>query len=207
MSNTRAYLSNSRDVFTFDASDKSIKGSPYTSDGFLPAKLTIKNEDKIFSIRYNAYIDEMEVQLADKSISAVNMDLDSVRITFLDDNKTYQVVNYSSENEVKKGYFVNVNDYDSKIRLLSKESKRFVERKTASTSYEKTRPAHFSTLNTEFYIAIKDNTAQELPKRKKDIAKLIPEHSKDILSYIKTNKIKTSREEDLIKLVNYMSTL
>ena len=54
---------------------------------------------------------------------------------------------------------------------------------------------------------LEGENAQLLPKKNKDLAKLFPANSKEILSFIKTNKIKTSREDDLIRLVTYISSL
>jgi len=198
---------NSRISTSYDLSDKTIQGTPYITSTFLPAKISA-DEEKIYNLRYNAHTDEMEVQSTDKSIGAINKNINDLRIIFIKNNKTYISANYINDNGIaQKGYFVHVNKPDSKISLLKKESKKFIERKTANSGYEKTKPAHFKRINDTYYVIIKNKTAQIIPKKKKDFLKVFPEKHKNIFSFMKKNKIKTSREEDLIELVNYLNTL
>jgi len=58
------------------------------------------------------------------------------------------------------------------------------------------------------YIKLANKEAVLLPTKKKKLAKaLFPENSKIILDFINSNKIKLSREADLITFVNYLNTL
>ena len=129
-------------------------------------------------------------------------------ITFLKDNKTYQALNYlDKDGAAQRGYFVYLTNTVQTHPLLVKEIKKFIERQPAKSSYQEGKPAQFKRLDDAFYIVYKNKTALRLPKNKKDIANLFPDNSKDILAFIKSNKIKTTSKEDLIKLVNYIYTL
>ncbi|WP_460220004.1 hypothetical protein [Psychroserpens sp. MEBiC05023] len=191
--------------FTFDRSDKTIQGTPYIIDEFTPARVSA-DQNKIFNLRYNAVSDQMEVQSDKNTIQAINRNIEGVTITFLKDNKTYQSLNYINEDGIaERGYFIHVNSPDSKINLLLKESKKFIERQPAKSSYQDTKPARFKKVDDVYYIIIKNNTAQILPEKKKDILKLFPENSSKIAAFMKSEKIKPSKKEDLIKLVNFLN--
>ncbi|MEY8868651.1 hypothetical protein AB9K24_04045 [Meridianimaribacter flavus] len=184
-----------------------VEGTPYITSDFLPARISA-SDDNIFYVRYNAIKDEIEVKGDNNQAFALNKYRKDIIIKLVSNSKTYRLFDYVDDNELPNlGYFVDLIP-ESNIKLLKKERVIFIEEKVALTSYHTARPAQFKRVSDDYYIKISEEQGAVLmPKRKKDIAKLIPEHSKDILSYIKTNKIKTSREEDLIKLVSYMSTL
>ncbi len=190
-----------------DRSDKSIQGSPYIIDNFTPARVSA-DQDKIFSLRYNAVSDEMEVQSDKNSIQAINKNIEGVTITFLKDDKTYQSLNYIDDNGIaKRGYFIHVNSPNSKINLLLKESKKFVDRKKAKSGYQDTKPAHFKRVDDEFYVVVKNKTAQKIPSKKKNLINLFPDHEAAVSAYLKDHKVKTSKKEDLIELVNHLNSL
>nr|WP_321234345.1 hypothetical protein [uncultured Psychroserpens sp.] len=194
-------------IYSFDRSDKTIQGTPYIIDDFTPARVSA-DQNKIFNLRYNAVSDQMEVQSDKNTIQAINRNIEGVTITFLKDNKTYQSLNYINEDGIaERGYFIHVNSPDSKVNLLLKESKKFIERQPAKSSYQETKPARFKKVDDVYYIILKNKTAQILPEKKKDILKLFPENSDKVASFIKSNKIKVSKREHLIKLVNYINTL
>ena len=162
----------------------------------------------MFDMRYNAFSDEMEVKLEENKIQYFNKTLSDVLITFSIENLNFTLLNYINSNEyLIKGYFVLLTDNIKELKLYAKKAVTFHKGKIAETHFHKDRPAQFKSINDEYYITINDDNAFELPSNKKDIAKLFPENSKDILNFIKKNKIKTSREADLIELINYINTL
>jgi len=186
-----------------------IEGTPFINESFLPIKLT-SFEDRNLQARYNGYNGDMEVlDVSQGTVFVLNKNMSDYEVTFIGLDKTYSIFNYIDEDGyISKDFFIKLST-NNNVSLLKKESVHYIGERIAVSTYDKARDARYKRANDEYYILFtgEDQNAQLLPRRKKDIAKLIPEHSKDILSYIKTNKIKTSREEDLIKLVNYMSTL
>ena len=93
------------------------------------------------------------------------------------------------------------------IKLFTKKGVRYSQAQPAVSGYDKDKPAEFKNNNDTHFVSINGAYAYELPSKKKSIAKLFPKHSKDVLNFIKKNKIKTSREEDMMKLINYINTL
>ena len=194
-------------INTYDRGDKTITRNPYLNETFSPAKVSI-DDSKVFSIRYNLVSDEMEVNNEHSGILAINTNISNISITFLNDNKTYQVYNYLDiDGQSKKGFLVKLSNSNNSIQLLIKEAKKFVDSKPAKSSYQEATPATFKRVADKFYIKIGDDVAFELPKNKKEIAKLFPKSESNILSYIKKEKIKTSKKDDLIKLFSFINTL
>lgn len=201
-------LAPTNSFYAFDNSDNTIEGSVYIQKNYMPAKLSLNNMTKIYNLRYNAYSDEFEIQNEGQKPGAINKKINNLLIVFVDDNKTYESLYYvNDDGESIKGYFVHISNTNSNYKLLVKESIKFVEKKPAETSYDKARPAKFTRLKDAYYIANNKNPAVRFPKKKKDFAKVFPEKHKEILSYIKKNKIKTSKESDLKKLMTYINSL
>jgi len=194
-------------IYAFDMNDNSIKGTPYVVNEFMPGKISIDKQSKIYSLRYNAFNDVIEVKKDNGDLNALNKELVDVTITFTKDNKSYRVYNYidPDTNNNMNGYFVVATD--GAKPLLVKERIVFIEKQQAKSSYDKTKPAQYKRKDDLFFTLNNDGVAIELPSKKKDLAKAFPKHSKDILSFIKANKIKTSKQADLVKLLNYINTL
>ncbi|OUR91508.1 hypothetical protein A9Q87_09360 [Flavobacteriales bacterium 34_180_T64] len=204
--NNRTLIAGSNQTYTFDKSDKSVKGSPYINDSFSPAR--VKSDGiKVYKIRYNALADQMEVEDENSKKYTIDKSLKNVLITFISDNKTYQSYDYENKDgNLKRGFFVNVSPADNKVKLLNKEFKKYIAGAAPKNGYSAPKPAYYKKVD-EYYIKINDNSAVVLPNKGKKIAALFPEKSSDIIAFIKANKIKTSKEAHLIKLMNHISTL
>lgn len=184
-----------------------VEGSPYIIEKFTPAKISA-SEDNIFYVRYNALRDEFEVKGENDIAYALNKYRRDIVVELIALKKTYQVFGYLDKNGNENfGYFVDLGKDKSNVKLLKKEKIIFTKEKLAVTSYDTAKPAEYKRGNDEYYIKINDANAIELPNGKKNIANLFPKNSKKVLAYIKSEKIKTNREEDLLKLVNYINTL
>lgn len=195
-------------LYAFDYSDKSIKGSVYIQESFMPARLTTVDGTKIYNLKYNAYNDEIEIQNENQEPNALNKNIDNLLITFIADSKTYEAIDYlNDEGNASRGYFVHINDANNKYQLLIREAIKFVDRKPAKTGYDKSKPAEFKRLSDTYFVKNGNNPAVEFPKNKKDLSKIFPEKYDTISSFIKENRIKTSKEEDLVELFNYINTL
>ena len=95
-------VNRSTSITSFDARPKNLVGSEYITKDYLPAKLV--DNDEIFSIRYNAYQDEMEVRKNGQEYSLPKT-FDNT-ITFINSKKEYAVFEYVAGNSSKNGFFV-----------------------------------------------------------------------------------------------------
>jgi len=205
--NTQTLFQSSKQQYTFHRSDKSIEGTPYLDEGFSPARVS-SEITKIFYVRYNLVNDEMEVKNENEEVYAINKSILNLTITFLKNNKTYQVIKYINEDgSSDNGYFSLLSNINTKVKLLLKESKVFLEGQAAKSGYEKAVRPSFKKAKDKYFIKVGGDSAMELPKNKKDVAKLFPEYESQIISFIKKNKIKTSSKEDLLELTKFISGL
>jgi hypothetical protein len=194
-------------LMTFNKKDVKAIGSPYTSEKFTPATISAL-PNKTVKARYNAYDDEIEIRINDDNIQQFNKNIKNVIITFLLDDTVFTSLKYINPNDgLQTGYFVTLTEANTKVKLYLKKEIRFVKAQPAASGYDINKPAEFKENSDTFFVSINGAYARELPTKKKEIAKLFPENSKVILDYIKENKIKTSREADLINLINYINSI
>ncbi|MCF6295215.1 MAG: hypothetical protein L3J25_05950 [Flavobacteriaceae bacterium] len=193
---------------TIGKENPNIKGSPYITTNFIPANISVST-NQIFSVKYNAFLDEFEVLGKDDVIYAINKnESKDVTIIMLNTKKKYQVFNYfNSENDLDLGYFIHLNNPNSEIKLLKKEKIIFISEKLSSTGYDKAQPAEYKRSKDKFYLKIRDLEVILLPKNKKKLTKLFLGSEKEILNFIKTEKIKLNKETDLVKLINYLNQI
>ncbi len=205
--NTQTLVQSSNQLYTFDRSDKTIQGTPYMDEVFAPARVS-SEITKIFEVRYNLVNDEMEVKNENEEVHAINKAILNITVTFLKNNKTYQVFNYLKEDGYSdNGYFVLLSNLNTKVKLLLKESKVFKEGQAIKSGYQGAVKPSFTKAKDKYFIKAGSDNAIELPKNRKDVAKLFPKFESQISSFIKKNKIKTSSKEDLLELTEFISGL
>ena len=189
-------------VTSFDHRSKELVGSSYIDENFLPAKLM--DNAKVYSMRYNVYQDEMEVEKdGEKRYLSKFFDFP---ITFLGVDKVYQLFNYKERNNPKDGYFVVLYRGD-KVSLLLKEIIKLYDEVKPKTGYDKYQPPTLKRERDKFYIGYKNNTAIELPKKKKDILLLFSKKAKDVESFAKSNKLSFKDKDDLVRIFRYYDSI
>nr|WP_321221694.1 hypothetical protein [uncultured Psychroserpens sp.] len=194
-------------IITIDEKNKEAVGSPYLFENFTAAKISA-TPNEVYDIRYNAYSDEIEVKVNENEIQNFNKNISNVVITFIKENLQFTSLNFINSNQgLERGYFVILTTENDKVKLFSKKEIKYYEAKPAKTGYDQDKPAEFKTMGDTYYVSINDGYARELPKKKKDLIKIFPKHETEVANFIKKNKIKTSREADIIKLINYVNSL
>jgi hypothetical protein len=189
-------------INTGDVKMTDIDGSTYINDEFSLAKLS--RVDSYVLLRYNAYIDEMELEGKDDVRYVLKVP--ELKVVFQSDNSTYQVFDYQDKTDLKKGFFRLLSEGEY-ISLLAKESIKLYEEKRPTRGYEKRTPATFKRLKDKLFISVKNSSATILPNKKKDILKIFSGKSNDIEKYAKKNKLGFKNNEDLTKIFNYFNSL
>lgn len=184
-----------------------VEGTPYINEKFVPATISA-SENVIFYVRYNAVNDQIEVKGEDDKAYALNKHRRDIVIQLIANKKTYQsFIYFDSDNNQSFGYFVNLNDRASKVKLLKKERIKFLDEKPQVTGYDTPQPAKYQRLSDQYFMKVDDKNAVIIPSKKKSFAKLFPKYEDDILSFIKSEKLRLKREEDLSKLISFINTL
>jgi hypothetical protein len=184
--------------------DDQIKGSKYLNDDFARGQISDFN-DKIFAIRYDIYNDQMEFQAGDGQIYVMNKNNVSREIVFLDSKTRYKLFDYiSDEGNTKSGYFSILKSL-GKYKILKKNRIIFIEAKESSTGYDAPHPATYKKTKNRHYIVFDNAPGVLIDTNKKKFSSLFKGQEKDVLNFIKKNKIKLSVDDDLIKVLNYLN--
>ena len=95
-SNSEQIYTNGKGLTSIDLRSKELVGTSYFEETFLPAKLS--NNEVIQLVRYNAYLDEMEVEIRGKAYyvpKSINYS-----ISFEGSNQVYQLFNFDENGKV-----------------------------------------------------------------------------------------------------------
>jgi hypothetical protein len=201
-SDSEQLFTNATSLTSIDLRSKKLVGNSYIDEIFLPAR--ISNSKKISLIRYNAYLDEMEIEIKGK---AYFLPKDyNYSIFFETTNKTYQLLSYEDNGLTKKGFFV-VLSKGEKVSLFSQEKIKLYDEVPAKLGFTRYEPPTLKKIKNEIYLEFKDNSIVKLPKKKKNLVSLFSGNSKDLELYAKKNKYSFNKTEDLIKIINYYNSL
>ncbi|AZA81917.1 hypothetical protein C1637_04920 [Chryseobacterium lactis] len=174
-----------------------IAGTPYYGKGYNPAKFSGTEETAL--VRYNAFTDEVEVQKDDKTF-------------VLPKNGTFNKITFTNSKEIivkldtgddLSGYFFEI--VDGKYGLYKKIRTKFIDAAPAANSYATDRPASFKSLDPVYYIKTPNGFVKNT-KATKDIIKGLPERKNELETYFNANKTRLDKQEDLIKLINFLNS-
>ncbi|GGE87124.1 hypothetical protein SAMN05443634_107175 [Chishuiella changwenlii] len=180
---------------------KDIVGSPYIDANFSQYTITGHKTNDVPSLRYNNYSDQMEY-MKDKA----SYDLDRVNnmiVSLRNGNKTYVYLDeYFVGNDSKSGY-LQVLLSGSKSTLYKKEAVIIQEKLVKEDVMDVGKKIQeYSTSKPQYFLKLNDKVVA-VPQKKGDFNDLFTDNeSKD---FIKKNKISSTKEQDLIKLVNFLN--
>ncbi|MCT4698123.1 hypothetical protein [Tenacibaculum haliotis] len=187
----------------FENTDKRTKGTPYINKEFRPVKISgYKNTN--LKARYNAHQDYFEV-LHNGITKYLTVD-SPLKITFVYSNKVYAAFNKSDKQNEKHFYVIKHNE--SSFKILLKEKIILREEIKVKTGYNSYTPAIFKKKKNIYFIKFEnDKKVIEIPTKTRKFLNLFSDKSKELKKFIKKNKLKTKKEDDLIKIFKYYNTL
>ena len=184
---------------------KDIEGTPYIFKDFVQSEIVgVKSK---MMMRYNAYDDVVEVQKSPNEIYTISKD--PLYDTFLMNFNLFKLrlVNFESEkNEPVYNYLFELTSWNN-LSLLRKDKINFVELRMPRNSFDLGNKPKFTPVVYSYYLEGKDKKIREFPNSKSKLIELYPKNEFEIKKYIKENMISLSKEKDLIKLTQYLSTL
>lgn len=175
---------------------KNVIGTPYLNTNFISA--TIGDSQEVIPIRYDAYLDKLEVLVDDKvyevpkidRLSSFNFKSVGATIIYLKDDNGYYFRIVNGKNQLLKKEKIKLETFNSSIEPNSMIREGY-------SKFEKLKPTYF--------IKTDDNLIK-LTKKSDDLINALPADRKEsVKDFIKTNKIKLVEESDLIKLVNFLN--
>ena len=180
-----------------------IDGSPYLNKEFISGNIFTKNKIQYVGVplRYNIYNDEMEFKTDTENYLAISdpKSMKEIRIggaVFVYDIKR----NKKGEQE---GYYELLQD--GNVRLLSRYNIVF-KPITSTTGYKQSQPPRLNRNANTYYIKT-GSSEPLLLASKKDLDVIFGSKNDKLLAFIKSRKLNVKKEEDLIKLVEFINQM
>ncbi|AUC74253.1 hypothetical protein [Olleya sp. Bg11-27] len=185
-----------------NSGDTNIEGSKFIKSHYQQANIST-HPNILFNVRYNAYNDDIEIEGKENTSYSLNKYSGTIIVTMLT-GETYINAKYiDNENNINTGFF-EVLKTSGEFFLLKKQTITIKEKEEAKTTYHQSKPAKYKKSKDEYYIKTNNLTATKIPKKNKDFANLFPNKKDAISKFIKDEKIKLKKEEDLIKVFKYI---
>lgn len=196
------YFNPSTNIFRYDINNSKVEGTKYLNPKFFPARLSA--DQVIYNMRYNAFADEMEIEKEGKTYVLIKQH--EHRVTFLNTNKIYQLLDFTEGTKHHMGFFVVVIE-GNKLSLLKKERIEFFKEVKPNSGYDKYQPARLERIPDKLYYTLDKKNAIRLSSKKKNILNIFSNKAMEVENFVKKNKLKFNKEKDLIEIFNYYNTI
>ena len=201
-------INNLRDVYTlksdidgkYNQFDPNVKGSPFIHLEYQ----NIKIKGVAMKGKYNANQDYIEVDNKGEVIFFVPTMEHRYDVVFTDENTTYRAFEYEN---LKFGFF-KILAKNNKAFLLSKQFIKYSPEVKPKSTFETLKPAKFERKKDTYFIKLSNqDIVIELPTRKSKFLSVFNSKSNAVKSFIKKEKLGIKKEEDLIKIFNFYTSL
>jgi hypothetical protein len=185
-----------------------VQGSHYFDKDFKTTKLEYfgKQLNDIGYMRYNAFRDEIEMADTQNQAETDVILLKSPDVIPLINGERFEYLPYKLDSgNAFIGYLINIYD-GQKNKLYLKRKKTFMEAKIARTSLENSFPPRYVE-SIELYVSSNGDTPFKLKQSKKVIIKFFNANSDKVKKYIKSEKLKLSELNSIIKIFEFAENL
>jgi hypothetical protein len=180
-----------------------IKGTPYLHSEFQEGELLTLDSVlyKGIFFRYDIYGDAIEFKSNGNELVIGN----TTNINYIQiQDDVFHRINYFNKNKLKGGYFKLL--VDGSCNLYAKYSVDFYNKKEPA-AYSRAEPARFGDIKCNYYINFKTDSKPILIKNKKQLLTLLARKETEMASFFKQYKIKVSKEDDLVQLIEFYNSL
>ena len=185
-----------------------IQGSHYFDKNFRIAKLEYfgKELNDTGYMRYNAFRDEIEMADTPSQTESDLVLIKSADVIPLINGERYEYLPHRLESgNAYMGYLIKVFNGE-RDKLFLKKKKTFMEAKIARTSLENSFPPRYVE-STELYISSNGDTPVKLKQSKRSLINFFGEKSDKIKKFIKSERIKVSELNSIIKIFEFAENL
>lgn len=187
-----------------DRYEKAV-GSPYILEKFNLA--SISGVQNSVLVRYNAEADEMEIDNGDEKIYILPKSNEYNTITLKNGMYKYILTSYKDAKGLDSHGYLVEEFSENGLTLLKKEKVNFKKGKEAENSYAQDSPSKLVRAKDEFYFKNKEGQVAAFPTSKKEIIALYPSKKAEIEKFLKENDPSFKKEDDLVKVAKFISTL
>ncbi len=177
--------------------DYGIETGMYLDENWLPGEIVLFDET-VFSdrlLRYNIYTRQMEFVYKGDTMAIANTDeIRDMKIG----NRKFIFESFTYNDESENDWLEVLVDGDYSLYQYRRIVYRYVE----DISESNAETDRFF-MTEKYYVQDDGSKIKELPNTRKQIVRCLTEKNSDIESYMKKNKLKLTREGDLVKLVEF----
>ncbi len=173
----------------------SIQGDPYYSNDFVKSTVFLINGDSsIVPLRYDLYMDEMEFKQNDKTLWLNKKEVASIMYG------SEKLISCDMKEKDKFLYFFVITNGDysllrrQNVNLLSAEKLK---------GFSDAKPIRFESMPIEYFVKIND-LLPTIILTTKDLKKLVADNA-PAREFLKKEKIKPGKKDDLVKLVEFLN--
>ncbi|MBN2639889.1 MAG: hypothetical protein JXR65_12475 [Bacteroidales bacterium] len=181
-----------------------IDGSPYLNDKYYPGNIVTTSKITYVDIplRYNIYSDNFEFKIPNHEALELS-DPSSIKEVIMPDG-TYLFVPFMNKmNKRSLGFLKKLND--GKGKVLIHYTIQLIPAKQAG-AYQQPEPPKFAGEQKFYYVFFGTEPAVRI-MNKSDLINAFPSHRLEIERFIKKDKIKIRKQQDLVKLMDYYNSL
>lgn len=180
-----------------------IEGSPHERDEFIEGTVATRSDIRYENVplRFNIHENAVEFKTEEGVIFflAAPEVIDFVQIG----EDKYVYVPYSMGNRILRGFFRVATE--GKATLLVRQSIN-LKQPEPPAPYKDAQPARFIKLADEYYLKIGPSEAHKISNRK-ELLQLMGDKSSQVDEFLKKNKVRYNRPEDLIKVTEFFNSL
>lgn len=182
---------------------KDIQGSPYLNDELMKGYVKFKSGDSVvYFFRYNVFMDEMEYLNGEKLYAINNArEVDHIYV----DGHLFYYTKYKIRNTMKEGYLERLTSGIAKLYIQYDID--FEKKEKGKSSYEKVEPDRFVEKMPNWYYSTFDGEIQNFDPNTSGLKDVFRNHYPAIKTYMKQEKLRPRKKEDLTKIFNFYSSL
>ena len=187
---------------------ENIQGSHYFDQDFKLSKLEYFGKELNDSgfMRYNAFRDEIEMADTPGQSESDLILIKSKDVIPLIDGERYEYIPHRvEEGRAYIGYLIKIFEGNDNTLYL-KRKKTFMEAVIARTSLENSFPPRYVE-STDIYISINGDTPIPLKRTKNAITSFFRNNSDKIKKYIKSEKLRLSEDQSIVKIFEFAEDL
>ena len=196
---------NSRKFYrVLDKKKFEFTGSPYADSNFYKGYI-ITSDSSIYHgiyLRYNNYKDVMEFKKEENEIYEIPNALPVLQMKFngaIFEKKMYQLKGIS-----KSGFFRRVTNGRTSLFC---QQRIILEKAKMASLYNASKLPNFKQTALKWYLQMDKNKELVSFSNKKELLSILSDEENKLSTFIKKNKLKIRREDDMVEIVNYYNVI
>lgn len=182
---------------------RKIKGTPYLNAKWMPGKVWLEGDSvpANFYMRYNVYGNEMQFIYKQDTFAIANpLSLSKIEL----DNQQFEYLAFLHYENINMAYFVVITD--GAYRLLARHEVRLQAGREPMTPYHpQNEYDRFVHLKSYYLQGPDEPNPFPVPASKKDWYAFAGKQKDELKAFLKEEKIHLTREEDLVKLIDFIN--